>query len=467
EYIVMAQFYNQHESDHFQDQVTDITFGSLEQAQQHIYNFFLAIIKHYQVDDILYQFKRLFINYEEIDNVKVYDALGEIIFYNKENEFKNTILRCCYILTNNWAINGNISACQKLVDLFLSDSISVPTKIYKLKRLRQWLQNFLQSEEYQTLRSLTGSSGVYKRHHNWSERFSSYLLVAEYTNLDKPPEQRQYAEISSRKIKKQFKFDLALYTARLDSKYGSTNQRQNPTTLGDGVLVLIKKVLNKHRNEDLRSIAKRFYKQIIELTFSEFKEHLLAYLGISRDDLKIPEIMRLTVVQKFRCFQEHENDQFLKDKLVLFHISCNQILQYLLLNEHRQPSEFLQLSLENNNFLLGYVILLLKVILLCSTSRLYLERYIAELINFYSNYDEADCRCFISFLDVINVTLAIFDEDTDYNLVKMKNLENDSPEVNLDDYRVFSQSKRLEHLISQPLNEQDINDQDTTKILIS
>lgn len=365
----MEQFYNQYESEYFQEEVTDITSGSLEKAQQHIYSFFLTIIKHYQVEDILRQFERLFINYGEIDNVEVYNALGEIIFYNKEYEFKNILLRCCYILNNNWALNGNISACQKLVDLFLSHSISLPTKINKLKKLRQWLQNFIQSDEYKTLRSLSGRSVVNKNYHNWSERFSSYLLISEYTDFNKSPEQRQYAGTLARKIKKQFKFDLALYTARIESKTGSASQRQNPTTLGDGVLILIKKILNKRGNEDLRSLAKRFRAQVDDVTFAEFKDYLLDYLGISRNDFEIPEIMRLTVVQKFSRFHEHQNDQFMT--VNLFNVACNQVLRYLLLNERRQPSELLQLSLESNN-LLRYVVLLLKVVLICPKSRLYL-----------------------------------------------------------------------------------------------
>ncbi|MFN9396989.1 MAG: hypothetical protein ACK6BN_14305 [Pseudanabaena sp.] len=455
----MEQFYNQYESEYFQEEVTDITSGSLEKAQQHIYSFFLTIIKHYQVEDILRQFERLFINYGEIDNVEVYNALGEIIFYNKEYEFKNILLRCCYILNNNWALNGNISACQKLVDLFLSHSISLPTKINKLKKLRQWLQNFIQSDEYKTLRSLSGRSGVNKNYHNWSERFSSYLLISEYTDFNKSTEQRQYAGTLARKIKKQFKVDLALYTARIESKTGSASQRQNPTTLGDGVLILIKKILNKRGNEDLRSLAKRFRAQVDDVTFAEFKDYLLDYLGISRNDFEIPEIMRLTVVQKFSRFHEHQNDQFMT--VNLFNVACNQVLRYLLLNKRRQPSELLQLSLESNN-LLRYVVLLLKVVLICPKSRLYLESYIAELIKFYSSYDEVECRCFIVFLDMLNVTLAIFDKDTDYSLVKMKNLENDFTDISLENYRIFSQSKSLENLISQQLSEQD-----STKTLIS
>ena len=115
----MSQFNNQNQFSRFSEPVTDITAGSIEKAQQHIYNFFLGIIKHYEAELILSQFEKLFIKYEEIENVNAYYALGEIIFHDKENEFKYALLRCCYILNNNWAINGNINACQKLVDLFL------------------------------------------------------------------------------------------------------------------------------------------------------------------------------------------------------------------------------------------------------------------------------------------------------------------------------------------------------------
>lgn len=469
----MAQFYNHYESTHANEQITDITTNSIEQAQQHIYNFFLGIIKYYQTDEILDQFNKLFINYEEIKNIKAYYALGEIIFHNREEDFKHTLLRCCYILNNNWALNGNLSACQKLVDLFLANSIGVPTKIHKLKKLRAWLQNFVKSDEYQTLRSLSGKSGVYKNYHNWCERFSSYLLISEYTDFNKPVEQRQYAEIMARKIKKQFKFDLAMYTARIESRKDTKLDRNNPTSLGDGVLILIKKVLNKQGHEGLRVISKKFRDRINDITFLEFKEYLFAYLGVSRDDLEIPEAMRLTVVEKFRYFQQYKDDQEMTTSLL--HASCNRILQYILLNERRQPSNFLQLSLDSNNFL-SPVILLLKVVLLCPKSRLYLESYIAELIKFYSAYDEVECRSFISFLDILNVTLAIFDEDTDYSLVKMKDYENDVPDVNLDNYRVFSQYKRLADLEPQPVHPQDdkpkrlsqsLSSQDPTKTLIS
>lgn len=453
----MAQFHNHYSPEYAHEQIQDITAISIDKAQQHIYDFFLEIIKHCQADEILEQFNRLFIQYEEISNITAYYALGEIIFHDREDEFKHTILRCCYILNNNWALNGNLNACQQLVDLFLSNSIGVPTRIHKLKKLREWLQDFVKSDEYNTLRSISGRPGIRKIYHDWCDRFSSYLLISEYTDFNKSAEQRQYAETMSRKIKKQFKFDLAMYTARIDSKSDLNSQRHNPTTLGDGVLILIKRVLNKQGHEGLRTVAKRFRSQVKDMTVADFKENLLTYLGISQDRLEIPEVIRLTIVEKIEHFQEHQNDQFMTSSLL--YVGCNRILQYILLNERRHPSDFLQLSLENNNFL-NPVILLLKVVLLFPKSRLYLENYIAELIRFYSNYDESECRSFITFLDVLNVTLAIFDEDTDYSLVRMKNIENDISDANLENYRVFSQSKKL-----SDLHNQTISSQDTTKTL--
>jgi hypothetical protein len=60
ENIDMAQFYNQNQSNRFSEQVTDITSGSIEKAQQHIYNFFLEVMAHlglrgkwYSVDTII------------------------------------------------------------------------------------------------------------------------------------------------------------------------------------------------------------------------------------------------------------------------------------------------------------------------------------------------------------------------------------------------------------------------------
>jgi hypothetical protein len=476
--------YNQHtpdrDSSHSRDDSSSTTAGDIDKAQQCIYNFFINIIKTHSDNEILNQFNNLFIRYEPIDGSEAYYALGEIIFYDKEEDFKYTILRCCYILNNNWIVNRNISACQQLVDLFLSNFISIPTKVTKLKTLKQWLQKFVQSEEYNKLRSLSGRPAIYHTYDNWAERFSTYILASEYNDPTKSVEQRKYSENLSRKLKKQFKFDLALYTAKIDAR-GSNPQLKNPTSLGDGVLHLIKRVLNKQGNQNFRNIAKNLYRQISYLSFGEFKNKLLDYLGILTDSSD-PFNLKETIIYKLITLLEHQDDQQMT--MSLLNIACNQLLKYILLDDHRHPSRFLQSALDSQNFL-GTIIILLKIILLFPDSRRYLEGYVAELLKFFSAYSEEECGDFINFLDVLNVTLAIFDDDTDYCLIKMNNVNirhdnqnlnnnhdnycanpnnvpNDHPnkksiydsdnltdinqDVDFANYRIFSQSKKTNNL---------------------
>lgn len=443
----MSQFYNHREPVYSPKQSVDMTANSIDRAQQNIYNFFLRIIKYYKPEEVLNQFEKLFIRYEEIDSTSAYHALGEIIFYNKEDEFINTILRCFHILNNNWTINGNANACKKLIDLFLSTSINIPTRTTKLRILRKWLQNFILSSEYKNLRSFSDRDKTSKNYQTWSDRFSSYLLTSEYVDLNKSPEQRQYAETLSRQLKKQFKFDLAMYTARLGASSDLNSKHQNPTKLGDDVLILIKRVLNKNGSKNFKITAKNFYKQIYDLSFLGFKKRFIEYLSIPSNDLNTSETMQLLVEKKLKYLQEKQNNQGMT--LGLLNVTCCGILQYILLNERRQPSKLLKSSLESNNFL-NLVILLLKIVLLLPSSRLHLEKHIADLIKFHSCYAETECIAFINFLDVLNVTLAIFEEDTDYSLIKMNNGENDLSALNLENYRIFSQSKIRTNLVDRP-----------------
>ena len=412
------QYNPDHGFSHSRDDSSSITAGNIDKAQQCIYNFFLEIIKTYSDDEILDQFNKLFIRYEPIDNSAAYYALGEILFYDKEEDFKYTILRCCYILNNNWIVNRNINACQQLVDLFLSNFISTPTKVTKLKTLKQWLQKFVQSQEYNKLRSLSGRPTIQHSYDSWAERFSTYILASESNDTSKSIEQRVYAANLSRKLKKQFKFDLALYTAKIDAR-GSNPQLKNPTSLGDGVLNLIKMVLNKQGNQNFRNIAQNLYKQIRNLSFGEFKDKLVDYLGISANSLDPFNLEEIIISKPVNLLERDDNQQM---QISLLNIICNRLLKHILLDEYRHPSRFLKFALNAQNFL-GLIIILLKIVLLCPDSRRYLEGYVAELINFFSVYSEEECNDFIKFLDVLNVTLAIFDDDTDYSLIKMHNAE--------------------------------------------
>ncbi len=44
-------------------------------------------------------------------------------------------------------------------------------------------------------------------------------------------------------------------------------------------------------------------------------------------------------------------------------------------------------------------------------------------------------------MEIFNITFAIYAENVEYNLVKMEEDQSSNPQLNLDDYRVFSQMK--------------------------
>ncbi|MGB7380834.1 MAG: hypothetical protein WA959_30315, partial [Rivularia sp. (in: cyanobacteria)] len=91
---------------------------------------------------------------------------------------------------------------------------------------------------------------------------------------------------------------------------------------------------------------------------------------------------------------------------------------------------------------LTLVIALLKIILISKHSRRHLEMRIANIINYYEHYQEEECDWVIKFIEVFNITFAIYAENVEYNLIQMQeNATESEPQTNLDTYRVFSQLK--------------------------
>ena len=92
------------------------------------------------------------------------------------------------------------------------------------------------------------------------------------------------------------------------------------------------------------------------------------------------------------------------------------------------------------------MIVLLKLILICRNARTHLEAQIAELIRYYKNFPEDECWWVVNFLEIFNVTFAIYAENVQYNLIKMDQTQEplQIPKAlqDLDAYRVFSQLKR-------------------------
>jgi hypothetical protein len=411
----------------------------IQQSQDKIYRFLLNIVNEWSPEKVLPEFKRLFIDYESNKiNAEAVKELSEIILNNDEAEFHKTLKRSCYILINNWETYRKYTYITELVELFSEVKVSQKTLSSSLGRLRKWLVNFVNDKDYQEIKIFASRYDDLSKKH-WSERYTSYLLVPQYADLNNPLEQREAARALSQQLKERFKFDLAMYVARSQSAAAVNNMPKNPTDLGDDVMHIIKMIVAKRRTFSYPSLARIFIKQTNGLDYKSFKESLKDYLLFCVENKNTVKILKAKISEKLDSLYEDYHDDIVDDALMLR--TCNRVIEYVTTENKQEPSS-LFISLISEGSPLNLVVVLLKIILICKNSRTHLESCIAVVIEYYRQYPETDCEWVIKFMEIFNITFAIYAENVEYNLIRMeKNVSEDQSDEALQAYRVFSQLK--------------------------
>lgn len=412
---------------------------NLQDAQEKIYSFLLGMIKSRQPEDVLSEFRRLFIDCLESQSssrrLGIYGAFSE----NDEQEFRYTLKRCCYILINNWESHRKYKYINDLVNIFADYNFATESKIVSKRSIyRSWLANFLNSSDYQELKLFVNRYEEQTKG-PWVNRYSSYLLLAQSLNQDNPREQQEAARRMSRVLKDKFKFDLAMYIARSQSGSANICRSKNPTILGDNVIRLIKAIVIRKGVFSYENIANIFIKQTQNQCLKEFKISLQKYLFFSVQQKEITETLQQQLLDQLSSWKEQHHTEIInKDWLLRI---CNKLVDSLTTENGRDPSSLFVMLLSQGNPL-TLVIILLKIILISRNSRSHLELRIAELIRYYNNYPEAECYWVINFIEIFNITFAIYAENVEYNLIRMEQEELIvQPQYDLDSYRVFSQLK--------------------------
>ncbi|NEP12099.1 MAG: pentapeptide repeat-containing protein [Symploca sp. SIO2C1] len=418
----------------------------IQQAQELIYDFFINTVNQSPSETVLLEFKALFIDGEELVNSNVVQALGKIIVNQEEQVFVNTIKRTCYILINNWSSKRNYQAIQTLIES-LGESINHQPKLAQnLNLLRSWLKNFINSEDYQEIK-LFASAYNTRNYGYWSHRFTSYLLVPQYLNTSNPIEQRELARKTVKQIKERFNFDLAMYTVRCDSPSLEEESRKekyiNPTGIEeDGLINLIKQIVAKNLLFSYTNYANIFIQQTKNINYNDFKQNLQKYLVFSIKNENIIEVFNTSLSQKLEeLYQSYDQEKLSVDLLIR---TCRRVIEFLLTEDNHEPSQ-LFILLANQNSPLDIVIPLLKIILICKYVRNHLDACLAQLIRYYENYPEDECQWFINFLEVFNIVFAIYTENVQYSLVKVKDANPDNKKIiDFDSYRIFPQLKGVD-----------------------
>lgn len=381
---------------------------NINQSQESIYEFLMQTVKKLPPEAALKEFKQLFI---EHDNAVVSDAVAavyEIIIAGDELKFHNTIKRCCYIVINNWNISRSPQYIPKLIESLTSSTVKQHSLSPTVNRLRIWVDNFVNSSDYQELKLFAA------KHSNkspLSSRYSSHLLVAQSANPKNPVEQRAAAHSQAQQLRYRYKFDLAMYIAGFQN--GAANKQSiNPTGLKDEVLRLIRTIVAKRHPSSYATIASVFLDENKNISYKDFKKSLQRYLINSVDNKEIVGILKQKLSTGLESLDVRYHEKALTEELLLK--TCNKVIKYLLTEKSSEPSQLFTLLISHGHYL-TLVILLLKIVLLCKSTRTHLETYIAELIKYYENHP-GESESLVNFLEIYNLMFAIYADNMQIRL---------------------------------------------------
>jgi uncharacterized protein YjbI with pentapeptide repeats len=413
-------------------------FQNIQQTQEIIYFFFLNLVRQNPPETVLLEFKNFFVlGVSSVDPDAIH-ALYDIILTQNGDIFRNTFKRVCYIIINNWTSERQYKHIQDLTAVIAEVTAYQSTVSRSLKLLRNWLFDFINSEDYQEIKLLAEyyAPGTQK---SWNHRYTSFLLVPQYLDLKNPKEQREIARNLSNQLKEKFQSDLAMYSLHRNAHNAPIEQYANPTNLGNEAIAIVKNLVAQNLSFSYENYSHIFIRQIQDLNYEDFKFSLQRYLTFGLSGARTLDTLNTKLAPKINALYVDRNAEHLNFDLFLR--TCRRIIEFLTTEDAQQPSTLFVLMTDRESTL-SLAIVLLKIILICKYVRIHLEVCIAKLIRYYEKFSEQECHWFINFLEVFNVVFSIYTENVQYHLVRIKDSESgNSPKINLDAYRVFPQLK--------------------------
>jgi hypothetical protein len=375
--------------------------------EQALYDHLLHWIEQESPTAMIERFRALFINGTGYSDPDVLAALKAVVASPiAPEEFRYVLNRCCHILINRWQARSQTQAViPDLIDLFDSPQPVGPSSSHSaaIRRLHQLVQQFRETEQYQTLQRLaqvvTESESALDRPLGSLIRRYPYLYEHCLLSEDSTQEQQSTVRQLQSTMQRQFEVNLAHYVTH-QARFRCPDLRaqrlirpvSNPTLLDDQELhralhYYTGKVDGRrsHRDQALNLLAGR-------QTFAAFKDDLYEYITMAIE----PGYGRRKFNNRFygqlvTLFPEH-NAHPLNDFLLVR--TCNCLLSFLIVDSPQRPQHYVFVDLINN---LGAIVttgLLLKVVLLCRKVIPSLERRLSILFNHY----ETDSREAVQWL---------------------------------------------------------------------
>lgn len=404
----------------------------VEQEEQQLYDHLLQLVQSELPSQLISRFRSLFIDGVGYPDSEISLVLERIAASKAaDQEFRFVLNRCCHILINRWQTRPQLQAAiPELVSLFEAPP-SRPGPEYSrsrnVRRLRELVQEFTESEQYLTLRRLSQvvSQSVEGANPTGTEPLGSLIrrfpylyehcLVSEGSSYEHQQTIRQLQA----KIQRQYEIDLSQYVtyqvrrsqiARSASPQMASRILQpikNPTLLSDQELcVALKQFAGKSQgSETYRDLAQRFLTHSNQThSFADFKDDLYHYLTASVDPEYGRRQFNNQLYTQLKNTLPDSNSQKVNDFLLVR--TCSHLLNFLVIESSQRPNHFILIDLISN---IGPTVttgLLLKIVLLCRKVKPYLEKRFSILFNHYESSTRDTVQWLIKAMENLNVALS-------------------------------------------------------------
>jgi hypothetical protein len=403
------------------------------QEEQWIYQHLLHLVQMESPDQMIERFRALFVeraNYPEPEIIPILDKITAS--RTATEDFKFFLNRCCHILINRWYMQPQFHyAIRELIGLFDLPLIRLTAgslRTREIRRLRELLQIFTESEQYVILRRFlqlvnhTPNINSRKDNQPLMNLISRYPYLYEHCLIseDSTFEQQETVRNFQAQVQNKFEIDLSQYITykvrrvQILRKVPPSEANRilrpinNPTLLNDSDLYSsVKQFIGKSEgNYTYQERAQQFLKYTSPTAkFHDFKDDLYEYLISSIDGKYGKRQFNQRLYTHLQNTLPDADQQKINDFLIVR--TCSQLLNFLVVNSQASPQHSTFLDLISNQGSLPTIGLLLKVVLICNKVKPYLEKRVAILFNHYENATTDAIDWLVGTLEQLNIAMSI------------------------------------------------------------
>ncbi|MBD2260954.1 hypothetical protein H6G13_25605 [Pseudanabaena sp. FACHB-2040] len=405
--------------------------------EQRLYDHLLGCVALHSPEEMVARFQSLFIEGIGYPDREMLLVLDDILNAPEVDQYFRYILnRCCHILINRWQSHSQFqNAIPDLVTLLEqppSRRINDYSRSRPVRRLRSVVQEFLDTEQYLTLKRLARVVEARQQQRKAMEEDAGSkplgTLIDRYPYLyehclvseDSDLEHQQHIRRIQAEAQHKFEVDLSHYVtyrvrlSRLNRQGVDKTQVSrlrpidNPTLLSDQDLISSLKQfsVNGGDGQSYREVAHRFMVNGGQTrSYKSFKADLYDYItagvepGYGRRQFN-----KLLSQQLIEAYPDSDHKP-LNDFLVVR--TCSQLFNFLVVDSAHSGQHFVFVDLINNLGPLWTTGLLLRILLICRMVRPYVERRFSILFNHYEASSRDTVAWLVNVLENLNIALSL------------------------------------------------------------